>query len=364
MYQVILIIILLASSHAFSALTSSGYMRPTEITTLKPSDDIYYFGVGSNMLKDKLVNRGMNNSKIEIKSFEAAVVKGYRLAFNMRGFPPFEPGMGALEPITSNSDSTTTATTSISNSNNDESPQLLMSECHGSLCKMTRENYEKVWVSEGGGSETPGYEEIVVDAYKYTNKGISNDGVRISNDGVSRIPVKAISLRARPHTRMTIDASPSERYMKILITGAQELGLEASYINMLKSIPTQKTTKLIKILGLNYFYFAGLLFRKPKLRKLTKPINYLLWKSYIPSSRKVTVVRRLISNVLMSFTLLPGACIGVMIRIMMKIMRKPTPPMLKAMFKSTTSDSNDKDEVINKNNKEKITVSASSNNNN
>jgi hypothetical protein len=55
---------------------------------------LYYFGIGSNMLRSKIENRGFNGTPIEIMEMEPAVVKGHRLAFNMRGFPPLEPAMG------------------------------------------------------------------------------------------------------------------------------------------------------------------------------------------------------------------------------------------------------------------------------
>ena len=37
-------------------------------------------------------------------------------------------------------------------------------ECHGALCTMRASEYEKLWLSEGGGAPKPGYEEVVVDA--------------------------------------------------------------------------------------------------------------------------------------------------------------------------------------------------------
>ena len=72
--------------------------RPPIIANAAPTDVVHYFGVGSNMLKSKLVNRGLNGTKIDVIDFQPASVRGHRLAFNMRGFPPLEPGMGALEP--------------------------------------------------------------------------------------------------------------------------------------------------------------------------------------------------------------------------------------------------------------------------
>jgi hypothetical protein len=50
---------------------------------------LYYFGVGSNMLRSKIENRGINGTTINILHIEPAVVYGHRLAFNMRGFPPY-----------------------------------------------------------------------------------------------------------------------------------------------------------------------------------------------------------------------------------------------------------------------------------
>ena len=52
----------------------------------------------------------------------------------------------------------------------------------------------------------------------------------------SASPVRALALRARPHARLSTDACPSERYMGILISGAEELGLEAAYISKLRAI--------------------------------------------------------------------------------------------------------------------------------
>ena len=128
-------------------LCSTGHpplARPEIISQAGEDGILHYFGVGSNMLKSKLINRGLNGSKIDVLDFRPALVRGHRLAFNMRGLPPLEPGMGALEP--------------------DDSEGAV---CHGALCTMTAREYEKVWRSEGGGTATPGYEEIIVRAQPY-----------------------------------------------------------------------------------------------------------------------------------------------------------------------------------------------------
>ena len=75
------------------------YERPDRLQkALENNEVIHYFGVGSNMLKSKVINRGVNGTKLSIRSIVPAVAANFRLAFNMRGFPPIEPGMGGIEP--------------------------------------------------------------------------------------------------------------------------------------------------------------------------------------------------------------------------------------------------------------------------
>jgi hypothetical protein len=67
-------------------VTADGPRRPELVTQAsRTGESLYYFGVGSNMLRSKLVNRGLNGSTIDIEDFQPAVVRGHRLAFNMRG---------------------------------------------------------------------------------------------------------------------------------------------------------------------------------------------------------------------------------------------------------------------------------------
>ena len=99
--------------------------RPHMLTGAKDGNSkLYYFAVGSNMLKSKLINRGINNTLIDVISIKPAVVNDHRLAFNMKGFPPLEPAMGGIEPCNGN-------------------------DCHGALIEVTYENYNKIWLSEG-----------------------------------------------------------------------------------------------------------------------------------------------------------------------------------------------------------------------
>ena len=68
-----------------------------------------------------------------------ALVRDYRLAFNLRMFPPLEPAMASIEASAGES-------------------------CEGALYTLTPQGYEELWRSEGGAMDRPGYEELVVTA--------------------------------------------------------------------------------------------------------------------------------------------------------------------------------------------------------
>ena len=279
----------LLSACASLAASATAPTRPSMLTSAAPGDVVHYFGVGSNMLRSKIVSRGINGSSIEVLEMRPALVRGHRLAFNMRGFPPLEPGMGGIE----------------------ESPA---EECHGALCTMTAENYEKLWQSEGGAMPNPGYEEIVVEAEGY---GLSQR-------------VLAVALRARPHVRLRRDADPSQRYMRMRVDGAKELGLTSEYGAKLEAITTQRATGVLRMLAVQHLFFATLLFR-PRLRWLGRAISALLWVAYVPSSHP-TALRRYAGNVCLSLLLLPTAFLGTLVRMGMWATGTPVPPMMKAVM--------------------------------
>lgn len=253
-------------------------IRPQHVrNALDKNEDIYYFGLGSNMSRKKLENRGINGTKIEVKSFEAAIVPNYRLAFNMRGFPPIEPGMGSLES---------------SNSAVKALHTYHENECHGALIKLTSDNYKKVMESEGikDDIENPGYEEVIVDAYPYASK--------------SKKPVKAVALRARPHVRLNFDPSPSVRYMNILKEGAKELKLKTCYQEFLEQHPVQK--KLTKIQKRYVIY--NLVFYRLMGQQFLRFQSRILFAVYVPAT--APAFARISSEVLSTMILLPGFLIG------------------------------------------------------
>jgi len=284
--------------------------RPILISkAFESNGDVYYFGVGSNLLQEKVVNRGLNGTKIHVQTFLPAKVKNHRLAFNMRGFPPLEPAMGGIEPCEG-------------------------STCHGALMKMTISEYEKLWMSEGGGFERPSYEELTIFALPYE----------------SDTPVQAIALRASQHVRLPCDASPSARYMNLIIRGARQLGLEASYINYLEAIPVCDTfvPSILRLLALKHYFFTGFLFRL-KLRPIIKMISSLLWLCYYSNSGQISLwplFRQKLSHFTTGLVLLPGALLGYLLEVIYRARGHSPPAPFGSPVKNESSTSENSSKPI------------------
>jgi len=244
------------------------------------------------MSRKKVESRGLNGAKIEIQKMEPAVVPNYRLAFNLKGFPPIEPGMGSLEPVNSNA-------------------KALLAyereECHGALLRLTPENYEKVMRSEGvgHGRSDQGYEEIIVDAYPY---------------GRPKMPVKAVALRARDHVRLSYDPRPSARYMSILKEGAKELGLRPCYQDFLERHPVQVLKKWQRKQALFNILFMFSLSSILKWRGLIQMQTRLLFLFHESDpSRKLA---NILSDTMITLILMPGAMLGILLYSVMKLTGK------------------------------------------
>jgi hypothetical protein len=286
---------------------------------LAKGQDLYYFGLGSNMLRSKLEGRAVCGSKIHIKSMLPAVVKNYRLAFNMRGFPPLEPGMGSLEPVVVDGDISSTTTFAARPLHPYKAP-----ECHGALVRLSAEDYIKVMRSEGVPTDNQGYEEIVVDAIPYDS---SKKGLW-STLGQHR-PVKAVALRARTHVRLPIDPAPSQRYMKILREGAKELGLAPCYQDFLHQHPVADPWPLTRKIAVFNLIFTSKVAFQYKIRIISKIQSWFLWKVYVPPSNR-NVVRKALHELATVLILLPGAIPGCLLFLYMRL-RSTMSPMMKIM---------------------------------
>jgi hypothetical protein len=282
---------------------------------------LYYFGLGSNMLRSKLENRGVNGSKIEILRMEPAVVHHHRLSFRMRGFVPLEPGMGSLEPVVE--DKSDSKQQRRKRQHDKSLFAYSKPECHGALVAVTAENYEKIMRSEGVGSNrtstSNGYVEVVVTAIPYDT---------------SRPPVQAVALRAqRP---LSYDPCPSARYLTLLQQGAAELGLSRDYQDYLQRHPVQKTPQWLKSLSL-YNLIASMALRSgfPGQSGLGRWKGRLLSWLYVPST--VPMWQQWPSQVLMACVLLPGALYGVVYCRSLQLRNRTMSPMMQR-FISLLSD--------------------------
>jgi len=187
------------------------------------------------------------------------------------------------------------------------------------LIEVTAENYDKIWKSEGGGAPKPGYEEVVVEAIPYGSKN----------------SVKAIALRAAPHVRLRRDASPSARYMGIILQGAKELGLVQEYINRLQSVQVHRVSLPLRMVAQYYLFFMSVLF-KLKMRLVLTALSKLLWLCYAPQEAPVLV--RLLSEISMFIVLLPGSALGLCVMVWYTLFGIPLPPMFRNL--ATKSQTN------------------------
>lgn len=258
------------------------YRRPEFVTNaLQNGRPVAYFGVGSNIMRDKLENRAVDGSSIDLISMDAAFAKDHRLAFNLRGFAPIEPAMAGIEPDAG-------------------------SECHGALIFLKPVDYEKLWLSEGGGNNPPSYQEIVIDVFQY---------------GKEDTPVTAVAFRAANGIRrMAVDSDPSRRYLSMLVSGAQQLGIKDDYVQRLKNIPTADPSTLAKLLSRKHLIYLSWMYRW-KLIILVLPLQFSLQAIYSPQSS--SNLKRCFSEVCTLLLLLPGAALGTCVEAACVSLRQP-----------------------------------------
>jgi len=317
------------------------------IDALAKNKPIYYFGLGSNMSRKKIENRGVNGTKIHIMTMEAAIVPNYRLAFSLRGFPPLEPAMGSLESIHEDDDG-----------GGSHSPILAYHrpECHGALVKLTPKNYEALMRSEGidpnndhatteqgrRRKQTGGYDEIVVEAFPYPRGQGGRAGFLHRRHPRS---VQAIALRAKPQSRLSRDACPSSRYMTILREGAKELGLTPCYQQYLADHPIQgPLRKWEKREAFYNLIIIWTLSFRWKIRLPSQIQSKLLYAVY--SRPGDHFIRRWLGQVLTTMILLPGAIIGFLLYHILVIIGNIPPSILRLKRLLGDDDDNNNEKGI------------------
>ena len=185
-----------------------------------------YFAFGSNMCTSTMINlRG-----IQPISSTAAVLPKHKLRFNIPGVPLIEPSSASVEPI-----------------DNDMSEEVV----HGVLYKLSEEDFAAICSSEGvpfayslhrcrvitylGDGRNAGYTAAM-------QKALGTDSNKQSTD-TSNYEVSAFTLRAsrREWRRQRKDIPPSQAYLNVLLSGANEFSLDKDYVQKLNSVKVGRT---------------------------------------------------------------------------------------------------------------------------
>ncbi|GAQ81582.1 hypothetical protein KFL_000840240 [Klebsormidium nitens] len=168
---------------------------PSERPAICQEEYVHNFAFGSNMGPEKVKARA---GGIEFVSAEPGLVRDYRLAFNLGGVPPIEPVMAGIEP---------------------EQGSVI----HGTLIKLPRAQYEKLYKSEGGGAgKKRAYLEEEVTVETYSGK-----------------QVQAVAFRTAPRIALPrhLEVPASKRYLDLLVEGAKAIGLDKDYVRRLEELP-------------------------------------------------------------------------------------------------------------------------------
>lgn len=269
-----------AASLATEAPSKSA-LRPLPPSVLTATGRVRYFAFGSNLDAAKMASRGANGTAIAYESRWAATARDHRLAFNMRGFPPTEPAMAAIERAPGDS-------------------------CPGCVYECDRDAYERLWLSEGGGMARPGYEEIVV---------------RVA-DGDAR-HADALALAARPWAKLRRDVPPSARYLAIIETGARGLGLDA-HADALAAMPRSDPSPPLKRVAAAHGVLAILAYRagaaSPLLRRLLAPQRALCFL-FLYGGRSLPA--RAASEMATALVLAPTALLGASVQAARRLAGRP-----------------------------------------
>jgi len=182
-------------------------------------DYVYNFAFGANLYPPDILHKrvkvpGNDATKIdfnvfdpvEYESFEPAMVSDHRLAFTCIGLPPTDPAFASIEPAAG-------------------------SEIHGTLIRLTRENFIKLAQSECIEWDPPPYVLYPVKAKTYGGKVF-----------------EAISFRSNPAVYPEgLELNPSEQYHGRILDGARKVGLQKSHLDVIESYtPTPNTSASMK----------------------------------------------------------------------------------------------------------------------
>jgi hypothetical protein len=216
---------------------------------------VWNFAFGANLSRRVLTGR----RRIEPLESLPAVVFGWELSFDYRGLPFLEPGFGTLRKVTALSGP----------GSEDGGPRREGGVCvHGVVHRMSAPDYQQLLVTEGGSGrdDVPGYRAVPVRCRVYQP---SADAVHpptpcpapTTAPGAEIVAVALVATAdvIRPGTL------PSDRYAKLLVTGAHAYGLDKEYQRFLQAQP-RHTKTCAGICSITFLYTVLLL-----------PLWLLLW---------------------------------------------------------------------------------------
>ncbi len=161
--------------------------------------EIWNFAYGSNMHPARRVSR----AGLQPREVVPAILRGWRLCFNIPGVPLLEPAMASIT----------------------RAPERCV---HGVLLRLSAAEFRRLERSEGG-TEFYGRVDVEVETY---------DGRRIT--------ARVFKTAAGRETRET---PPSCRYLELLRTGARASGLDPQYCAELDALPHAPDSALRRACG-------------------------------------------------------------------------------------------------------------------
>ncbi|CAD6564763.1 MAG: hypothetical protein ASARMPREDX12_004426 [Alectoria sarmentosa] len=196
------------------------------------AEKVWYFAYGSNMLTSVMRNRG-----ITTLAKEMVVVPSHVLSFDVFGVPYSEPAMASI-----------TRKEEFLRSDQGKADHHLP-PVHGVAYLISHADYLRLLVSEGAGTA---YEEVDLEAVPIQN---TEEGEGDKGEEPIKV-LKVHALIAKYPFRQNFSPRPATRYLNLLIQGAAEHGLPASYQTYLHSLPafTKNTSKRAAIGG-SIFHF-------------------------------------------------------------------------------------------------------------
>lgn len=167
------------------------------------------------------------------KASVAVRVPGWRLTYDLRGFPFVEPAFADIEPL--------------------EAGDSTCPEVQGVCHQITVEEWERIVATEGGGGVAKhGYHSVHVDC--------------IPLNQADKTPIRAVSLSVGNDPIMKHHGFlhlPSRRYVNLIIDGAKHYCLQDDYIQWLETHQSYDRKEHIKHKPIFYVAMAGLLFLAP-----------------------------------------------------------------------------------------------------